>query len=302
MRSATPPRTQENDLELGSYLEELEFSTTERPDADAIKKRWKLLCKTHHPDHGGSEDKFKSITHAYKMLTDIAYRTKSKPLGTESLNITVQFPLRFEESYAGVRKVFSYTVTEIGPDGLPVCKDAETPLELETIVLDVPPGSFADDFTMKFPARGMRRGQDRGDVIFVPQRIPHPQFRAKRGAVQSRVWNSPVQKDCWDIESLTEVPLHTLLTGKTISVMTMRGMKKVKVPPGTTPGSSLRIDGLGCGGGAHLVVLGILYPDAKELKTKKWEKLGIDWGEGKDDAEETRLLEQFDNLKENTDG
>jgi len=282
-------------VELKRYLEELEFPLNEQPDAAAIKKRWKELCRKHHPDHGGEEEKFKSITHAYKMLTDLAYRTKNKPLGKDNLNLTIQYPLRFEEAYAGTKKVFSYAVTEIGPDGIPVSKSPETPLEIETLTVEVPPGSFADDFVLKFSGKGMRKGDERGDVILLPQRIPHAQFTAKAPAIFLGPWGRRADNQ-WDIESRMDVPLHTLLTGKKISVMTMHGMKKVKIPPGTVPGSAVRIEGLGCNGGAHLVVIGVLYPNASELKTKKWENLEIDWGEGKEDEEEQKLLKDFEEI------
>ncbi len=41
----------------------------ETRDLEKIKKQYKLLAKKHHPDmHGGSDEKFKEINHAYEQL------------------------------------------------------------------------------------------------------------------------------------------------------------------------------------------------------------------------------------------
>ncbi|MEK6964529.1 MAG: DnaJ domain-containing protein [Nanoarchaeota archaeon] len=37
-------------------------------DWDEIDKKYKTLAKEHHPDKGGSTDKFKEINHAHKLL------------------------------------------------------------------------------------------------------------------------------------------------------------------------------------------------------------------------------------------
>ncbi len=37
---------------------------------ESIKKSYKDLCKKHHPDKGGSEEKFKEIASAYEILSD----------------------------------------------------------------------------------------------------------------------------------------------------------------------------------------------------------------------------------------
>ena len=40
------------------------------PSADSLRQRYLHLAKTYHPDRGGSEDKFKLLTRAYKQLSD----------------------------------------------------------------------------------------------------------------------------------------------------------------------------------------------------------------------------------------
>ncbi len=49
------------------------YSTLNVPStasADDIKKAYRKLAKTHHPDTGGDENKFKQITEAYNILSD----------------------------------------------------------------------------------------------------------------------------------------------------------------------------------------------------------------------------------------
>lgn len=59
------------------------------PDAtlDEIKKAYKDLSKTHHPDTGGSEDKFKEILTAYQMLCDPEKRKIFDEYGFDSLHL-----------------------------------------------------------------------------------------------------------------------------------------------------------------------------------------------------------------------
>lgn len=57
-----------------------------------IKKRYRELSKTKHPDKGGNEEEFKELTKAYKSLTDeetkknwIEYGNPDGPGGTRLL-------------------------------------------------------------------------------------------------------------------------------------------------------------------------------------------------------------------------
>lgn len=51
-----------------TLYEELELSPTCTPDE--IKQKYRTLAQTHHPDKGGSEEKFKRIKLAYEILSD----------------------------------------------------------------------------------------------------------------------------------------------------------------------------------------------------------------------------------------
>lgn len=250
--------------EVREFLEILEFSITDRPPPLEIKRRWKSLCKKHHPDIGGKESKFREITHAYKMLTDAEYATKNKPMVAKNLDLRIQFGITFEEAFAGTKVVMNYAVTEVDAEFNIVKKEK---IELESIILDLQAGSFSTD-VIKVPGKGLRKGDKRGDAYLLPQIGSHPRFKAQR----SIAWG-------WDIVVEENIPLHTMLTGGKVDVLTMRGIKTLKVPTGTNPGALLRILGGGCCGGDHVVVVSPVYPNKTELKGSKWSGLSIEWGD-----------------------
>lgn len=54
--------------------------------ADEIKKAFRKLARTHHPDAGGDEAKFKEINEAYEVLSDDKKRQIYDQFGTASAN------------------------------------------------------------------------------------------------------------------------------------------------------------------------------------------------------------------------
>ena len=46
------------------------LSVNETATQDEIKKSYRKLAMEHHPDKGGSEEKFKKISEAYETLSD----------------------------------------------------------------------------------------------------------------------------------------------------------------------------------------------------------------------------------------
>jgi DnaJ-class molecular chaperone len=266
------------------YLKDLGFHMNANPTHDELKKAWKELCKKHHPDKGGDVEEFRKVTHAFKMLTDLSYSTKNTSQDRIDLNIKIQFPISFEEAFTGKKVVMSYGVTELGTDGKPIFKEN---VEVETVTFDIPEGSFRPR-QFAVDGKGIRMGDKRGDAEFVPMVMPHAIFTA--------VERPTPYGYCWDIQSKKMVPLHAMLVGDEVDVLTMKGVHKLKIPPGSAPGNRLRIPGQGCSGGDHVVVLEVMFPDARELRTKKWANLKINWDEKKADPEE----EEFNQLFERT--
>jgi DnaJ-class molecular chaperone len=261
----------------------LEFSPFVTPSPAEIKKRWKDLCKKHHPDVGGSEEKFKEVTHAYKMLTDAEYATKHKPMERKHLDLRIQFAISFDEAFAGTKLVMNFSVTEFDDKFEAIRKET---IETESLTVEVCAGSF-DQEVLRIPGKGLRKGDQRGDVYLHPQLVAHPKFKA-----------APKGFGMWDIIGEERIPLHMMLVGGRMEILTMKGIKNLKIPPGTAPGAFLRIDGAGCKGGDHVVVVSPIYPNEKELKGAKWTGLGIKWGmEEPLDMEEEGFLRLNDKLR-----
>jgi len=71
-QSAQKERAQEarQSVRTSGDLEALRYMGFEKlPSADELRQRYLFLAKTYHPDRGGSEDKFKMLTRAYRQLS-----------------------------------------------------------------------------------------------------------------------------------------------------------------------------------------------------------------------------------------
>lgn len=55
------------------YLKDLEFSPTDNPSEEELKKRQRAISLREHPDRGGNEQKFREAREAYDALTEGKY-------------------------------------------------------------------------------------------------------------------------------------------------------------------------------------------------------------------------------------
>src|SRR5688572_11320512 len=100
------------------YLGDLDFLPPYAPTPEEVKKRWRDLCKKHHPDVGGSREDFDRIMHAYNMLTDVSYRHRwtEDQIRTKNqnqrgdLNIVLSLVVPFEEGFFGTKRRVNYSV------------------------------------------------------------------------------------------------------------------------------------------------------------------------------------------------
>jgi curved DNA-binding protein len=244
---------------------------------DEIKRAWKAKCAACHPDKGGDQAEFIKITHAYKMLTDPDYRQKNHaaaPAGA-GLDITIQYIVSFEDAFFG--KVISIN------HGAPVLGDGGASLEGARVEVDyltfrLPVGSVAGH-RETFRGKGSRFGKTAGDLHVAVSVNPHPTFK-----VEGR-----------DVHATVPVPLDILLKGGKVEVLTMYGIKTMKVPAGTRPNDRLAIKRCGVGkAGDHVATVSLVFPSKEELKYKDaWSGLNINWSEPSEDQEEDRLNKLF---------
>lgn len=267
------------------------------PSYETIKKRWKELCQKHHPDKPtGNVDAFRKVTHAFKMLTDAEYRHKEREQAARrgnvnargALDIRMIVPVSFDDAFFGRRIQFSYSICQFTDDlqMIPVGDGGE--VEMDRLSIDITPNT-SDGFQQLLQGRGHRCGEQRGNALIVVQVLPHPRFHVREGHVHST----------------ESVPLETCLRGGPLEVLTMYGLRTIKIKAGTRPGDMVKIPG--CGPvreigfnlkqkGDHFVTVNVSYPTRDELRrSKSWEKLEIDWAEDtRQDTEMSDLLRAFE--------
>jgi DnaJ-class molecular chaperone len=89
-----------------------------------------------------------------------------------------------------------------------------------------------------------------------------------------------------------------------MDVITMYGLKPLRVKAGTKPGDVIRMPGLGCrkalgfgvhGKGDQLVTVNVDFPSREDLRQKSlWQRLEIDWSEDdKEDKESEDFMRIF---------
>lgn len=225
-----------------------------------MKKAWRTLCKEHHPDvEGGDDAEFRRITHAYNMLTNPKYRYeqehKTSPL---DLDIRMQVAVSFEQAFYGHKIILNFAKLEMDDAGKLIHPDK---MEIESLIVDVAPGSMGGG-DMAFSAKGIKRGDNRGNVIVMVAVQPHPKFRADQQG---------------NILAQEKIPLDTMVKGGAFEVQTMYGLRTIKIKPGSRPGENIAIKKLGCHGQDHIVQIDALYPTAEQLKGEAWKGLDINW-------------------------
>jgi DnaJ-class molecular chaperone len=248
-------------INLELWLAILGYRAFERPTGEELKKKWKTLCKKHHPDMpDGDEVKFKEVTHAYKMLTDMSYRyAEIKRSEPEKADIVARVNLTFEEACFG---------TEF-PHGFAIRADKET-LITDSVMVCVPAGAFALPAQL-FRGKGFLRSDGtRGDMTVLFS-VANP------GGFKPVPTYQPFK---WDIHTDVDVPIKTLISGGKIDVLTIWGMRKAKIPYGSQPGSTVTLSGRGVNGADHVATLRPLFPGTKTLKEDSfWSKFGINYNE-----------------------
>ncbi|RME47351.1 MAG: J domain-containing protein [Deltaproteobacteria bacterium] len=127
----------------------------------------------------------------------------------KDLEATMQ--ISFNEAFHGATRQFSFT----DPAG-----------EHHDLTVKIPAG-IASGKKLRLAGKGMatRPGGRRGDLYITIQVADHPEFR--------RIGN--------DIETTAKIRMTDALLGTTLTVPTMQGPRKVRVPAGIQPGARLRI-------------------------------------------------------------
>jgi DnaJ family protein A protein 2 len=73
-------------------------------DSRTLKKAWRKLCRTHHPDRGGDTEKFKECEQAYEILSDPAKRELYNEGGIEAVQRGASAPTDIFDLFGGQGK------------------------------------------------------------------------------------------------------------------------------------------------------------------------------------------------------
>lgn len=252
--------------------------------ADTIKKTYKKLARDLHPDKNpgnkAAETRFKAVNRAYEVLHDPAKRKLYDEFGEDALRegfdadkarAYKQWQSQAGSSYSqrgqpvNLEDLFGAGGGFGGGGGDPFAdlfgragrrqrgpsrgRDVEqeltidfvsavrgTTLELRaagasaSVTVRIPPG--ADEGSrVRIPGQGAPspNGGSAGDLILVVHVEPHPLFR----------------RDHDDLELDVPITMSEALKGSKVKVPTFDGSVMVKVPPGTSSGTKLRLRGKG---------------------------------------------------------
>lgn len=260
------------------YLSVLGLNPSSQYTTNELKDQWRKKCKEHHPDKGGDPEKFRAITHAFKMLTDPEYQVQeAKKRPEKDLNIRMIIPVPFDDAFFGRTILVSFNRVRVTPNLEP--EEDQTHQTIDSVRIEIPAKTFSSSEHI-FPQKGLICGDVVGDCIVHLQIRPHPTFRADQNG---------------DIISPIDIPMDLALKGGDLEVPTMFGLKTLRIPPGTQPGERLCIGGLGpTKTSKHYVLINPVYPSKEELQQKEsWKGLGIQWS-----AEELKTKRQDEEFEQ----
>lgn len=270
-----------------------------------IKSAYRRLARQHHPDvdkSPGAAEKFKELSEAYQVLSDPNKRKTYDQFGSAAFEPGAGGGNPFggtggSNPFGG----FSYSWStgqnggQAGPEGF------ADPFDLFEQIFGM--GGFASEF-----ARGFRRRQTyQMDLNFdeaihgVTKEVEvervegnHNQIKRERMTIKVppgvdegtrmrfgdvdiifRVKpNHEFQREGADIYSEAKLSVPQAVLGDVLEVKTVQGKVNVKIPPGTQPGSLVRIKGQGAptlrgGVGDHYVKVTVEIPKTVSGKEKE---------------------------------
>lgn len=245
-------------------------------DADAVKKAFRDLAKKHHPDanpgNKKSEEKFKEASQAYEILSDPEKRRRYDAMRHSPIqdqggydngeSINDLFEMFFGGASGGGRRRQSRgrdLESEVWVDLEEAALGKAVSVNLEggqALRLNLPSGA-EDGLRLRLGGQGGHGAGGQGD-LYLTLRI-RPSIRFKREGS--------------DIVGAVHLNLGQALLGATVTVPTLRGSVKVKIPPASPTATRLRIPGQGIEvdgrTGDHLVELDLDLPQDLDADDKE---------------------------------
>ncbi len=265
-----------------------------------IKSAYRQLARKHHPDidkSAGADVRFKEVSEAYQVLSDPGKKQQYDQFGHNAFDRSKGFGGAQSEAGNPFGQGFSYSWSSSGGQGNPF-GGFEDPFDLFEQIFGGMGGfggftqrrsAYQLDLTFNESVHGVAKqievqtqtpqgkverkrltikvpaGVDNGtkmrfgdlDIVFHVNRHPH------------------FLREGVDIFSEITVSIPQLVLGDVFEVITVTGKVKVKVPPGTQPGSLVRLKGKGVprlgstGHGDHFVRVNLEVPKNPSKQEKQ---------------------------------
>ncbi len=276
---------------------------------DEIKRAYRKLARKYHPDvskEPDAEARFKEVNEAYEVLKDPDKRAAYDQLGSGwqggedfrpppdwgqqgyrreahfseadaeqfsdffaslfgggrtrhgragrdpftrmQLDQHARVQISLEDAYHGATRSLSLQAPEI---------DAKGHLRHKTRTLNVRiPAGVTEGQQIRLAGQGGTHGQERGDLYLEVSFQPHPLFSAEGRDIYLKLPLTPAE----------------MALGSKVAVPTLGGQVDVTIPPGSQPGSKLRLKGRGLPGkppGDQYVVLQASIPPADTPRARE---------------------------------
>ena len=278
------------------YYETL--GVTKSASATDIKKAYRKLALEYHPDRNKSKEaheKFKEVTKAYKVLSDPKKKQMYDQFGAAAFEQGVPGGFRgggpfggFGGAESGQYGPFTYTYTTSGNAGDFDFGGFSDPFEIfEQFFGGASPFgrqsrrpvySFQIDFMEAVRGVTKRISVDgRTQAVKIPAGVDNGsriRFDDYDVLIEVRP-DSKYRREGYDVITDEEIPFSQAALGTEITVDTVGGVVKLKIPSGTQPNTLIRLSGKGIphvrgtGRGDHYVRLKVTVPKGLTARQKE---------------------------------
>jgi curved DNA-binding protein len=253
-----------------------------------IKKSFRKLAQTHHPDMGGQEKKFKEINEAYDTLKDLKKKEEYDNMRnwqSRDGNFTSGFPFQdLGDIPGGLGAVFQHVFNEGFGPGRGHSNRAIN-IQLDVTLEEIYKG-VEKQLELQLP-----NGQVRSVNISIPAgiqhgtriryaglgEIGHPQFpTGDLILVINELHKKDWQREGDDLVTIVTMDVFDAILGCELHISHLDGkLLNVKIPTGTQSGQRIRIKGKGIVNtntrniGNLFLITNVIIPDGNRLNTEQ---------------------------------